>query len=101
MNIDPKPGAVAGTVPGGNTRKAAMNRKDQRDHDARQRAEAQWAKDRQRNAETVKQREQELQADAVKTARLRALRLAKEAAEREAAATAAASGTVKAKSRKA
>lgn len=99
MDTETKSGGAAGTVPGGKTRKAVMNRKDERDLNARQRAEAQWAKDRQRNAEAVSQREKERQADMAKTARLRALRLAKEAAEREAAA--AAPAAAKTKSRKA
>jgi hypothetical protein len=63
--------------------------------DARRKAHDQFAKGKQRNADALKERERTERAAAEKTSRLRALRLAKEAAdlvvaEQEAAAKAAA-----------
>jgi hypothetical protein len=61
-----------------------------RAEEARRKAQEQFAKVKQRDAEALKEREKIQAADAAKTARLRALRLAKEAADEAAAAQAAA-----------
>jgi len=53
---------------------------------ARRAAEALWIKDKKRAAEVVSKKEKERNAGALKTQRLRELRLAKEAAEKQAAA---------------
>ncbi len=53
---------------------------------ATQHANEKFAKAAARDAEFLREREKLLQADAAKTARLKALRLAKEAADREALA---------------
>ena len=57
---------------------------------AHQKAQDRLAKAAARHAEVLRENEKRLQADAIKTARLRALRLAKEAADRELLAKAAA-----------
>lgn len=66
---------------------------------ARRDAETLWAKKKQRSAEAVKDKSR--QADALKTARLRELRLAKEAADKEAAENEAAAKRAAAPRRKA
>ena len=66
-----------------------MSKMEQRDAEARRAAQALWDKSQQQTAEVLKDKEKARQADALKTARLRELRLAKAAAEeREAAANA-------------
>jgi len=57
---------------------------DQRDIDIRQRAQAVWEKGK-KSPEALSEREKEQRASEAKVARLRELRLAKEAADREAA----------------
>lgn len=63
-----------------------MSEAGDRHSKARRAAEALWIKDKQRAAEAVSKKEKERDAGALKTQRLRALRLAKEAAEKGAAA---------------
>jgi hypothetical protein len=59
---------------------------DERDVEARRRAQAMWEKSGKKQApEPSSEREKEQRASEAKVARLRELRLAKEAAEREAA----------------
>lgn len=58
-----------------------MSKAEQRDAEARRAAQASWAKAQQRDAETLKDKEKARQADAQKTARLRALRLSAVVAE--------------------
>lgn len=67
-----------------------MKSETRRDEAARSKAQAQFAKVKQRDAEALHDRERSQAADAAKTARLRALRLAKEAADKLAAEAAAA-----------
>ena len=67
-----------------------MKSREIRDEAARRKAQDQFAKVKQRDAEALKDREKVQAAEAAKTAQLRALRLAKEASDREAAAKAAA-----------
>jgi hypothetical protein len=67
--------------------------------EARRRAEEKLSKTKQRESEAVRQKEQAATAVANKTARLRALRLAKEAADKETAARAAAEKAAKAPKR--
>lgn len=63
-----------------------LNSRRSRDEEARRKAQEHFDKIKRRDAEAVKERERLQQADAEKTDRLRALRLAKEAAEKEALA---------------
>ncbi len=63
-----------------------LNSKRSRDEEARRKAQEHFDRIKQRDAEILKERERLLQADAEKTTRLRALRLAKEAAEKAALA---------------
>jgi len=72
-----------------------MARLSDRSQASRSKAEALWAKRKQSETERLTNREMEMRAQAEKTARLRALRLAKEAADREELARAAQSGTRK------
>lgn len=58
-----------------------MSKMEQRDAEARRAAQALWNKNQQRTAEVLQDKEKARQADALKTARLRELRLAKVAAE--------------------
>jgi len=60
----------------------------ERDLEARRRAQALWDEQMKRNEKVLEKREEVRQADAAKVERLRALRLAKEAEERKAAAQA-------------
>lgn len=62
-----------------------MKSREVRDEAARRKAQDQFAKVKQRDAEALKDREKVQAAEAAKTARLRALRLAKEAIDKEAA----------------
>ncbi len=64
-------------------------RNEERDVQARRAAQALWEKGKKQNEEVLKERDKERIAEASKVARLRELRLAKEAAEREAASEAA------------
>jgi hypothetical protein len=66
------------------------NSRDARNEEARRRAQEKFAKVQQREAETLKEKQQVFAAIAAKTARLRALRLAKERSDKEAAERAAA-----------
>ena len=61
-----------------------------KDSEARRRAEEKFVKARQREDDVMNSQRQLQQAEAAKLVRLRALRLAKEAAEKQAAETAAA-----------
>ena len=63
-------------------------RNTERDAAARSRAQALWGKEKKKGEEVLKARDKERQEEAVKVARLRGLRLAKEEAERKAAAEA-------------
>jgi hypothetical protein len=63
-----------------------MSKMEQRDAEARRAAQALWNKNQQRTAEVLKDKEKARQADALKTARLRELRMAKAAAEEKVAA---------------
>jgi hypothetical protein len=63
-----------------------MSKMEQRDAEARRAAQALWSKNQQRTAEVLKDKEKARQADALKTARLRELRLAKIAADEKVAA---------------
>lgn len=63
-----------------------MSKMEQRDAEARRAAQALWSKNQQRTAEVLKDKEKARQADALKTARLRELRMAKAAAEEKVAA---------------
>ena len=67
-----------------------MSKMEQRDAEARRAAQALWNKNQQRTAEVLKDKEKARQADALKTARLRELRLAKIAADEKAVAKPAA-----------
>ncbi len=67
-----------------------LNSRRLRDEEARRKAQEHFDKVKHHDAEIVKEREKLQQADAEKTARLRALRLAKEAADKAAAAVAGA-----------
>ena len=62
---------------------------EERDGQARRNAQAVWEKAKKRDDEIVKERDKARIAEASKVARLKELRLAKEAADREAAAKAA------------
>jgi hypothetical protein len=62
-----------------------LKSREVRDEAARRKAQDQFAKVKQRDAEALKDREKVQAAEAAKTARLRALRLAKEAIDKEAA----------------
>ena len=62
-----------------------MSKAEQRGAEARREAQIVWSRDQQRNAEILEEREKERQAGADKTARLRKLRLAREAQIAEAA----------------
>jgi hypothetical protein len=62
-----------------------MSKMEQRDAEARRAAQALWNKNQQRTAEVLKDKEKARQADALKTARLRELRMAKIAAEEKVA----------------
>jgi len=73
---------------GGDERRHAMS--SQKTAEARGKAEALWAKNKAKEVETLKERERERAAETAKTSRLRALRLAKEAADKIAAEKAAA-----------
>ena len=61
-----------------------------KDSEVRRRAEEKFAKARQREDDVMNSQRQIQQAEAAKLVRLRALRMAKEAAEKQAAETAAA-----------
>jgi hypothetical protein len=63
-----------------------MSKMEQRDAEARRAAQALWSKNQQRTAEVLKDKEKARQADALKTARLRELRMAKIAADEKVAA---------------
>jgi hypothetical protein len=63
-----------------------MSKMEQRDAEARRAAQALWNKNQQRTAEVLKDKEKARQADALKTARLRELRMAKIAADEKVAA---------------
>ena len=63
-----------------------MSKMEQRDAEARRAAQALWNKTQQRTAEVLKDKEKARQADALKTARLRELRMAKMAADEKIAA---------------
>jgi len=60
-------------------------RNSERDLEARRRAQALWDEHKKRDEKALKEKDRERQAEAEKVARLRELRLAKEAAERKAA----------------
>jgi hypothetical protein len=62
-----------------------MSKMEQRDAEARRAAQALWNKNQQRTAEVLKDKEKAREADALKTARLRELRMAKIAAEQKVA----------------
>jgi len=70
-----------------------MSSRDARSEEARRKAQEKFAKVQQREAETLKEKQQVFAAIAAKTARLRALRLAKERTDKEAAERAAAGRT--------
>jgi hypothetical protein len=70
-----------------------MSTRDARSEEARRRAQEKFAKVQQRDAETLKEKQQAFAAIAAKSARLRALRLAKERADKEAAERGAAGRT--------
>ncbi len=57
----------------------------ERDSAARSRAQALWGKEKKKGEEALKARDKERQEEAEKVARLRGLRLAKEAADKNAA----------------
>ncbi len=61
---------------------------EDRNTQARRNAQAVWEKSKKRDEEVLKERDKARLAEASKVARLKELRLAKEAAEREAAAKA-------------
>lgn len=67
-----------------------MSEARERHSKARRVAEALWSRNEQPEAEALTGKEKEREAGALKTLRLRGLRLAKEAAEKEAAAKQAA-----------
>jgi hypothetical protein len=75
-----------------------MSRADDLAADARRRAHELMSKTKQQDAERLSARDKLRQADAAKTARLKELRLAKEAADTEAAKTAKDATKVAAKS---
>ena len=60
-------------------------RNSERDLEARRKAQALWDEHKKRDEKVLKEKDKERQAEAEKVARLRELRLAKEAAERKAA----------------
>jgi len=60
-----------------------MSRAEDRAADARSRAEAVMSKSKEKEADRLSSREKEKQAEALKTSRLRALRLAKETADKK------------------
>jgi len=60
-------------------------RNSERDLEARRRAQALWDEHKKRDEKALKKKDRERQAEAEKVARLRELRLAKEAAERKVA----------------
>jgi hypothetical protein len=74
---------------------------EQRDQLARREAQDMFALARSKDAEIVKEREKAFSAQAQKTTRLRALRLAREAEERAAAAASAAAPKPAAKKKRA
>jgi len=61
----------------------------ERDAAARSRAQALWGKEKKKGEEVLKARDKERAEEAAKVARLRGLRLAKEEADKKAAAEAA------------
>ena len=63
-----------------------MSKMEQRDAEARRAAQALWSKNEQRTAEVLKDKEKARLADAMETARLRELRMAKIAADEKTAA---------------
>jgi hypothetical protein len=63
-----------------------MSKMEQRDAEARRAAQALWSKNQQRTEEVLKDKEKARQDDALKTARLRELRMAKIAADEKVAA---------------
>ena len=60
-------------------------RNSERDLEARRKAQALWDEHKKRDEKVLKENDKERQAEAEKVARLRELRLAKEAADRKAA----------------
>jgi hypothetical protein len=60
-------------------------RNSERDLEARRKAQALWDEHKKRDEKALKEKDKERQAEAEKVARLRELRLAKEAADRKAA----------------
>jgi hypothetical protein len=60
-------------------------RNSERDLEARRKAQALWDEHKKRDEKVLKEKDKERAAEAEKVARLRELRLAKEAAERKAA----------------
>lgn len=60
-------------------------RNSERDLEARRKAQALWDEHKKRDEKVLKEKDKERQAEAEKVARLRELRLAKEAADRKAA----------------
>jgi hypothetical protein len=66
----------------GTNENRGMNTKASREAEARRKAQALWEKDKQRGQEVLAARTKARDADAAKTARLRDLRLAKEAADK-------------------
>ena len=60
-------------------------RNSERDIEARRKAQALWDEHKKRDEKVLKEKDKERQADAEKVARLRELRLAKEAADRKSA----------------
>jgi hypothetical protein len=60
-------------------------RNSERDLEARRKAQALWDEHKKRDETALKEKDKERQAEAEKVARLRELRLAKEAADRKAA----------------
>ena len=63
-----------------------MSKSGLREEEARRKAKEIWDKNKARDADVVNEREKERRAEAAKTARLRELRLAKEAADAKASA---------------
>ncbi len=60
-------------------------RNSERDIEARRKAQALWDEHKKRDEKVLKEKDKERQAEAEKVARLRELRLAKEAADRKSA----------------
>jgi len=60
-------------------------RNTERDAEARRKAQALWDEHKKQDEKVLKEKDKDRQAEAVKVARLRELRLAKEAADRKAA----------------